>query len=77
MLLKFVPAALLMAPDGLTAYILSNTGTITYYDVLSGTSDLTVSTYPPGSNAGYPGVRQRGVPSTPMGLASSGTWEWR
>jgi hypothetical protein len=56
MLLKFVPTALLMAPDGLTAYILSNTGTITYYDVLSGTSDLTVSTYPPGSDAGYPGA---------------------
>jgi hypothetical protein len=55
MLLKFVPAALLMSLDGLTAYILSNTGTIVYYDVLSGTADLTVSTYPPGSNAGYPG----------------------
>lgn len=54
--LKFVPTALLMAPDGITAYILSNTGTITYYDVLSGTADLTVSTYPPGSNAGYPGA---------------------
>jgi hypothetical protein len=56
MLLKFVPTALLMAPDGLTAYILSNTGMITYYDVLSGTADLSVSTYPPGSNAGYPGA---------------------
>jgi hypothetical protein len=56
MLLKFAPAALLMAPDGSTAYILSSSGgTITYYDVLSGTADLTVSTYPPGSNAGYPG----------------------
>jgi hypothetical protein len=56
MLLKFVPTALLMAPDGSTAYLLSNTGTITYYDVLSGTADLTASTYPPGSNAGYPGA---------------------
>jgi hypothetical protein len=56
MLLKFTPTALLMAPDGSTAYLLSNTGTITYYDVLSGTADLTVSTYPPGSDAGYPGA---------------------
>jgi hypothetical protein len=56
MLLKFVPTALLMAPDGLTAYLLSNTGTITYYDVASGTTGLPVSTYPPGSDAGYPGA---------------------
>lgn len=56
LLLKNGPSALLMAPDGLTAYILSSSGTITYYDVLSGTADLTVSTYTPGSNGGYPGA---------------------
>ncbi len=53
--LKYAPTALLMAPDGSTAYLLSNGGMITYYDVLSGTADLSASTYPPGSNAGYPG----------------------
>jgi hypothetical protein len=55
-LLKFIPTALLMAPDGLTAYLLSNTGEITYYDIASGTASLTVSTYAPGSDAGYPGA---------------------
>jgi hypothetical protein len=54
--LKYAPTALLMAPDGLTAYLLSSGGMITYYDVLSGTADLSASTYPAGSNAGYPGT---------------------
>jgi YVTN family beta-propeller protein len=54
--LKFEPAALVMAPDGLTAYLLSSKGNITYYDVLSGTADLTLSTYTPGMNGGYPGL---------------------
>ena len=31
--LKYAPSALLMAPDGLTAYLLSSNGNITYYDV--------------------------------------------
>jgi hypothetical protein len=39
--LKNAPQQILMAPDGLTAYILGNNFTITYYDVLSGTADLT------------------------------------
>jgi DNA-binding beta-propeller fold protein YncE len=46
MLLKSTPYALVMARDGLTAYLLATGatgGTITYYDVLSGTADLTVS----------------------------------
>jgi hypothetical protein len=51
--LKTDPSALLMAPDGLTAYILNGAGTITYYDVLSGTADLTASTFASGSSAGY------------------------
>jgi len=55
LLLKYAPTALLMAPDGLTAYLLSNTGMITYYDVLSGTADLSLSTYTPGLFGGYPG----------------------
>jgi hypothetical protein len=38
--LKNTPFDMLMAPDGLTAYILGDS-TITYYDVLSGTADLT------------------------------------
>jgi hypothetical protein len=54
--LKYAPAALVVAPDGLTAYILSSTGMITYYDVFSGTADLSVSTYTPGMNGGYPGA---------------------
>jgi hypothetical protein len=45
--LKFSPQQLLMAPDGLTAYIIgSQSGTIAYYDVLSGTADLTVTRIP-------------------------------
>jgi DNA-binding beta-propeller fold protein YncE len=54
--LKIQPTAVLMAPDDSTVYILSASGTLTYYDVLSGTADLTVSTYAPGSNAGYVGA---------------------
>jgi hypothetical protein len=46
-----------MAPDGSTAYVAgSSGGTLTYYDVLSGTADLTVQTYAPGSEYGYPGT---------------------
>jgi hypothetical protein len=55
LLLKSAPTALLMAPDGLTAYLLDNAGGITYYDVLGGTADLSVSTYTPGQAGGYPG----------------------
>lgn len=54
--MKTSPSAFLMSPDGLTAYILDGTGKITYYDVLSGTADLTVSTFTPGVNNGYPGA---------------------
>jgi hypothetical protein len=54
--LKTAPTALVMAPDGLTAYILDGGGTLTYYDVLSGTADLSVSTYLPGMSGGYPGA---------------------
>jgi hypothetical protein len=54
--LKYAPETILMAPDGLTAYILSTGGEITYYDVLSGTADLSASTYTPGMNNGFSGV---------------------
>jgi hypothetical protein len=53
--LKYAPSAFVMAPDGLTAYLLSYAGMITYYDVLSGTADLSLSTYTPGQAGGYPG----------------------
>ena len=53
LLLKDRPIALVMAPDGLTAYLLDDIGTITYYDVLSGTADLSASTYTPGMSGGY------------------------
>jgi hypothetical protein len=53
--LKYGPAAIVIAPDGLTVYLLSTGGELTYYDVLSGTADLSVSTYPPGQNGGYNG----------------------
>lgn len=53
--LKYAPTALLMAPDGATAYLLSSNGQLTYYDVLSGTADLSLSTYTPGIAGGYPG----------------------
>ncbi len=51
--LKMAPAAFVMAPDGLTAYLLDDLGKIAYYDVLSGTADLTVSTFTPGKAGGY------------------------
>jgi len=54
--LKYAPAAVLMAPDALTIYLLSQAGELTYYDILSGTADLSVSTYTPGFDNGYPGV---------------------
>jgi sugar lactone lactonase YvrE len=55
--LKNGPNALLMAPDGSAVYVLGNSlGTLTYYDVGSGTADLTLSTYPAGQNTGYPGI---------------------
>jgi len=53
--LEYAPATIVMAPDGLTAYVLSTGGEITYYDVLSGTADLSASTYTPGMNNGYSG----------------------
>ena len=53
--LKYGPTTFLMAPDGLTAYLLSGSGELTYYDVLSGTADLSLSTYTPGLAGGYPG----------------------
>ncbi len=48
---KVAPAVLVMAPDGLTAYLLSGAGNgnITYYDVLSGTADLSAQLYTPGN----------------------------
>ena len=52
-LLRFAPTALLMAPDGLTAYLLDDTGKLVYYDVLSGTADLTASTATPGVAGGF------------------------
>jgi hypothetical protein len=52
-LMKFAPTAFLLAPDGLTAYLLDSGGRITYYDILSGTADLTASTFTPGQNGGY------------------------
>ncbi len=54
--LKYGPNAVVIAPDGLTVYLLSSdNGELTYYDVLSGTADLSVSTYTPGQSGGYPG----------------------
>src|SRR5262249_32714896 len=53
LLLKSRPTALLMAPDSYTAYLLDDTGNITYYDILSGTADLTLSTFTPGKEGGY------------------------
>jgi hypothetical protein len=54
--LKYTPSAIVASPDGLNAYILSQEGMITYYDVLSGTADLSVSTYTPGMSGGYGGT---------------------
>ena len=69
-MLKFFPEALLMAPDGLTAYLMGSR-TITYYDVLSGTSDLTapftffspnrVSIHPDGTRIFFDQGQQLGV----------------
>jgi hypothetical protein len=56
LLLKFAPTALLIAPNGLTAYLLSSTGEIAHYDVASATLGPAVTTYPPGRNTGYPGA---------------------
>jgi hypothetical protein len=53
--LKYAPSAILIAPDGLTVYLLAGNGQLTYYDVLSGTADLSLSTYTPGMAGGYPG----------------------
>ncbi|HEY6331106.1 MAG TPA: hypothetical protein VI756_17390 [Blastocatellia bacterium] len=53
--LKNAPSAVLTAPDGYTIYLLSSNGMLTYYDVLSGTADLSVSTFTPGGAGGYPG----------------------
>jgi hypothetical protein len=65
--LKYTPTALVASPDGLTAYILSSGGMITYYDVLSGTADLSVSTYSAGMSGGYPGT------GTPVFIHPDGT----
>jgi hypothetical protein len=54
LLLKNAPGAIVIAPDGLTAYIMTSAG-VTYYDVLSGTADLTASTYTSGLGGGYGG----------------------
>jgi hypothetical protein len=54
--LKYAPSALVASPDGLTAFLLSSGGMITYYDVLSSTADLSVSTYTPGMSGGYGGT---------------------
>jgi hypothetical protein len=54
--LKYPPSAMVMAPDALTIYLLSGVqGMITYYDVLSNTADLSLSTFTPGMAGGYPG----------------------
>jgi hypothetical protein len=57
---KVAPAVLVMAPDGLTAYLLSGTGNgnITYYDVLSGTADLSAQLYTPGTFYYFNGIGQ-------------------
>ena len=53
LLLKNGPVALVMAPDSYTAYMLDGGGVITYYDILSGAADLSLSTYTPGKPGGY------------------------
>jgi hypothetical protein len=54
LLLKTAPDVLVVAPDGLTVYLLSGgAGNITYYDVLSGTADLSVPLYTPGGSPNY------------------------
>ncbi len=58
LLLKAAPAVLVMAPDGLTAYLLSGVGNgnITYYDVLSGTADLSAQLFTPGTFFSFNGI---------------------
>jgi DNA-binding beta-propeller fold protein YncE len=56
LLLKDRPTALVMAPDSSTAYLLDDAGNIAYYDILSGTADLTLSTFAPGKAGGYSGL---------------------
>jgi hypothetical protein len=65
-LLKIRPIVLLMAPDSYTAYLLDSTGKITYYDLLSGTADLSLSTFTPGKAGGYSS-------STPVFIHPDGT----
>jgi len=55
LLLKDRPTAVVMAPDSYTAYLLDDAGNIVYYDILSGTADLTVSTFTSGKGGGYSG----------------------
>ena len=55
LLLKDRPTALVMAPDSYTAYLLDDAGNIAYYDILSGTADLKLSTFTPGKAGGYSG----------------------
>jgi hypothetical protein len=42
-----------MAPDGLTAYLLDDTGKLIFYDIFSGTADLVARTDTPGVASGY------------------------
>ena len=59
LLLKYAPTSVLMAPDGLTAYLIQNSNSgavVSYYDMLSGTADLTASLEPPGVSTGYSGI---------------------
>jgi hypothetical protein len=58
LLLKDRPTALLMAPDSYTAYLLDDAGEITWYDILSGTADLSFSTFTPGQAGGYGSAAQ-------------------
>ncbi|MEP7353937.1 MAG: hypothetical protein ABI824_11960 [Acidobacteriota bacterium] len=53
LLFKFQPVAILAAPDGYSLYLLNADSTITYYDILSGTADLTISTFTPGKSGGF------------------------
>lgn len=70
--LKNAPAAVLIARDGYTLYLLSANGMLTYYDVLSGTADLSVSTFTPGLAGGYSGSSAQ-VFLTPDGTRLYGT----
>jgi len=55
LLLKDRPTAVVMAPDSYTAYLLDDAGNIVYYDILSGTADLTLSTFTSAKGGGYSG----------------------